>query len=642
MKLPGYAFLDLYADGQFDDGQRWIVTASDGKTRTSQTFRIDEQRTCYSERKDPAGIYRQVFSGGIPIPSGRTLPDVNAQFETNFKNYLSTIRTAYQTLIVSLLASLPLAERRALEQGEVQLLRLRQTVRKDGQSEDIRARKGFLLKLTHNDEITYYELIPSAGVIRLRTGLRFSTINGVRTEFPLHASIPGQTYSPEHNISTSLLLDWSAHVHGTVPTKLAYCIGFLDTVGFMPAAVSPGSAVIGSEVTALTSRLNAVARYIASNFLYVDEQQLRIQSRGMTVFDTIRARTEKRLETLTEIAKGFVPFWGSIEDLLSDDTNKKLLGAAGILLDLASFLCPIGKFMSGSVRLIRAASGASHMVVKASLPPFSTLSRKLLTASLKNLNPLDGVPMLLKTMGSGAGRGLLTAGRVSLAGIKRLTGHADNYRLLHNLPQAIDPGSWKPLTNNDRLATLNGVDDVLVRHTNPSDLNRFHLVDPTTSLSYGPRLRNDHLVPGRSTFKTLPQSESHVLAELPENAHIREILEVDGRATMLIDDIPYRLDGNQLRRADLIDDQSMFKSSPCRVRRAPGSEVCRTSYVTRDPAPTPAIGSYDESKDWAPWFGDSIYTPATADRAMLLKTLKKKADSRPRWSFRKGFTGGSR
>ena len=47
-----------------------------------------------------------------------------------------------------------------------------------------------------------------------------------------------------------------------------------------------------------------------------------------------------------------------------------------------------------------------------------------------------------------------------------------------------------------------------------------------------------------------------------------------------------------------------------------------TTFVTRDPAPTLAIGSFDENKGWAPWFGDSIYTPATADRAMLLKTLK--------------------
>ena len=249
-----------------------------------------------------------------------------------------------------------------------------------------------------------------------------------------------------------------------------------------------------------------------------------------------------------------MPFWGSIEDLLSGKTDRILIGVAGLLLDLASFITPIGKFMSGSVRLIRAGATASHMTAKASLPSFSTLTRKLLTATLSNLNPLDGLPTLLKSMGSGAWKGLRTAGRIGVSGLKKLAGHADSYRLVHNLPQTTDPGRWKPLTNNDRLATVNGVDDVLVRNTSPSDLTRFHPVDPVTSLPYGPRLHNhsDNLIQGRSTFKTLPPTESHVLVELPENARIREVLEVDGRTTLLVDDIPYRLDGNQLRRADLI------------------------------------------------------------------------------------------
>jgi hypothetical protein len=547
---------------------------------------------------------------------------------------------AYQTLIISLLTSLPLADRQALEWGDIRLLSLHLDEKLIKVRGDVRPRKGFVLQVTHNHEITYYELIPSAGVIRCRPHLRVSTVNGVRTTFPLHASIPGQTYTAE--ISTTLLLDWAAHLDGTQPADGAYCIAILGKVGDVPAGVPPIAAVRDSEVTPLaSSRLNAVAQYIATRFLYVDEQQLHTQARGMTAFDSIRARSEQRITMAAEIAKGFVPFWGSIEDILSGKIDRILIGAAGLVLDLASFINPIGKFMSGSVRLIRVGVTASRMTVKASLPSFSTLARKLLTASLSNLNPLDGIPTLLKTMGSGAWKGLHTAGRIGVSGFKKLTGHADSYRLVHSLPQTTDPGRWKPLTNKDRLATVNGVDDVLVRNTSPSDLTRFHPVDPVTSQPYGPRLHyhSENLIQGRSTFKSLPPTESHVPVELPEYAHIREILEVDGRTTLFVDDIPYRLDGNQLRRADLIDDQSMFKSLPCRVRRAPGDAVCKTSFVTRDPAPTPAIGSFDENKGWAPWFGDSIYTPATADRTMLLKTLKKKSRFPATVEFQQGIYG---
>lgn len=639
LKLPGYAFLDVYADGQFDDKRKWFVTRSDGKTRTRHWIKIDDKRILRHEelfRKDHEGIERRV----ITRYGGKTLPDINTQFETDFTNYLSKIRTAYQPLIASLLTSLPLTDRQALERGDVRLLSLHLDEKLIKARGDIRPRKGFVLQVTHNHEITYYELIPNAGVIRRRPHLRVSTVNGVRTTFPLHASIPGQTYTAE--ISTTLLLDWAAHLNGTQPAERAYCVAILGVVGDVPTVVSPIAAVNDSEVTALaSSRLNAVAHYIATNFLFVDEQLLRTQSRGVMAFDTIRTRSEQRISTTLEIAKGLVPFWGSIEDILSGKIEQILIGVAGVVLDLASFLTPVGKFMSGSVRLIRAGAKASQMTVKASLPSFSTLTRKLLTASLSNLNPLDGVPTLLKTLGSGAWKGLHTAGRIGVSGFKKLTGHADSYRLVHNLPQTTDPGRWKPLASGDRLATVNGVDDVLVRNTSPSDLTRFHPVDPVTSLPYGPRLHNHskNLIQGRSTFKTLSPTESHVLVELPKDAHVREVLEVDGRTTLFVDDIPYRLDGNQLRRADLIDDQAMFRSLPCRVRRAPGPELCQTSYVTRDPAPTPAIATFDETKGWAPWFGDAIYTPATGRAPMQVSSIAANSSLKAVLEFQKGMYG---
>ncbi|MBK5378548.1 hypothetical protein JFT81_28390 [Pseudomonas sp. TH43] len=628
VKLTRYTFLDLYVDDQFENEKRWGVTAADGTTRTSTTLRIDNKRQCLLERKDAAGHYQPYFSGGF-IANGKTLPNINVVFESAFNHYLTTATQAYKTLIASLMASLPLAERGTISQGDIEVLRLRIPLKQNGHPTDIRARKGFLLKVSKDDEISYYEVIPSAGLIRLRPGLRFSTIAGVRTEFPLHAVIPNQTYSPERNISTSLLIDDKAHFDGTTPAQKAYCIGYFDHVAHVPSADAVES---GSQPAALTARLNDVADYIASTFLYVDEQQLRIDARGMSAFDILRAESENRLEMLVTIIKGFVPFWGSFDDLQAENANSNVLGGVGLLLDLASFLCPIGKFMSGSIRLIKTATGTARVTVKASLPTFSTLTRKLLLSSVKNLNPLDGIPSLLK----GVGKGLLIAGRAGASGIRTLSAVA-NFRLFHNLPQAIDPGHWKALTVNDQLATINGIDDVLVRHTRSTDLKRLHLVDPATSLPYGPRLHNNRqLILGRSTFKALPPTENHALAALPEHARVREIFEVDGRTTLLVDDIPYRLDGDHLRRADLIDDQPLYKALPCRVKRA-GDDLCQTRYVTREPAPTPAVGSFDESKGWAPWFGDSIYTPAIAAQPLRLKTLKVKNQHPATLAFQKGI-----
>ncbi|WP_409316543.1 hypothetical protein [Pseudomonas sp. KCJK9016] len=634
LRLRGYEFLDLYADGQLDGGKRWIVSMFDGVTRSTTALRLDEQRILRAERENEWGGFDRAEEGAYKSWAGKFLPDINARFETAFSSHLATLRSAYQTLILSLLSTLPLAERRMIERGAINLLGLRHKARNDDRFEPVRARKGFVLQVTNGDDIAYYELIPSAGVIRRRTGLRFSYIGGERTEFPLHASIPGQTYDPERDLATSLLLDWAAHLHGKPPEEQQYFIGFLDSKGKLPGV----TASLDNSIPP-TSRLETLAEFIARTYLYVDEEHLRIQARGETVFDVTRAKSEQRLNTFKAIVKGFVPFWGSIEDLLSDDTTQKAMGAGGFLLDLASFLFPVGKFISGTVRLIRVANTASRMAVKASLPSFATLTRKLLTATVSNLNPLSGIPTLLKSTVSGVRRGLLGMGRLTVGGINKLTGHAESYRLVHNLPQHINPGQWKPLTDADRLATVKGVDDVPVRNTSLTDPGRFHLIDPATSLPYGPRLSShrNNFSQGRSTFTTLAQTDSHVLAEVPEHTHLREILEVDGRTTMLIDDIPYRLDGHQLRRADLIDEKSMFKSIPCRMRRAPGSDVCATSYVTRTPAPTPPLNSQDTDKGWAQWFGDTIYTPAIRSQPLLTSAVSTYKQLNASLEFQKGI-----
>ncbi|WP_166224615.1 deaminase domain-containing protein [Pseudomonas atagonensis] len=632
LALAGYSFLDLYADGRFDEGERWIVTQADGITPTKRRFRIDSQRKSHLESETPDGTYRDIF--GDIIPNERTFPDVNALFTSGFDRYQTNTSKAYQTLIASLLVSLPVTERKALARGDIEVLRLRRKLRH--KAGDIKARKGFVLKATQDDNtITYHEVIPSAGFIRPRNALRLTYIDGVRTELPLHAEVAGESYAPERDISATLLLDEKAFFEGTLPAEKSWCTGYLDSVLQIPAATFDSATAIGSEWTVLTTRLNELAEYIAAKFPYVDEKELRAEARGMTIFDEYRARNEKRQELAYSIVKGFVPFWGSIDDLLSDKTSNQVIGGIGLLADLASFLFPIGKFISGSVRLIKASSGTARIAVKASLPSFSTLSRKLLTSSLSNINPLSGIPTLLK----GIAKGALGVARSGVNGLKSLHGKVGAYRLAHNLPQAIDPGQWKQLNSSDRLVTVNGIGDVLVRHTSATDPKRLHLVDPVTSLPFGPRLRsNRHLIQGRSTYKALPPTESHALAEVPEHARVREWLEVDGRTTLLIDEVPYRLDGDQLRRADLINDQSKYKAMPCRIRRD-GGDLCQTKYVLRDPAPTPAHGSFDESKGWAPWFGDSLYTPAVAGRPMSLAALKSKNQFTGTVEFQKGIYG---
>jgi hypothetical protein len=94
-----------------------------------------------------------------------------------------------------------------------------------------------------------------------------------------------------------------------------------------------------------------------------------------------------------------------------------------------------------------------------------------------------------------------------------------------------------------------------------------------------------------------------------------------------------------LRRVDLMDLEDSYKAAPCRIRRMPGSAPCKTSYVIRDPAPTPDIGSFDTAKGWAPWFGDVTYIPATNRAAMQVDAIRTHSTLQGTMEFQKGIYG---
>lgn len=226
--------------------------------------------------------------------------------------------------------------------------------------------------------------------------------------------------------------------------------------------------------------------------------------------------------------------------------------------------------------------------------------------------------------------------------MRTLAGSAGSYSFTKGLPQVSEPGRWRPLIEGDQLARLDGVSDVPIRKipsTGPA--SRHFLVDPLSSRPYGPALSNgiDGLSPGRSAYSTVEKTDSHVVVHIGDNNEVVELLEVDGRTTLFIDDIPYRLDGDTLRRADVIETDTPLNALPCRIRRAPGAEVCQTRYVTRTPAPTPDIGLFDDSKGWAPWFGDSIYTPATHRAAMESSKIATHPTFHATMEFQKGIYG---
>jgi hypothetical protein len=629
MPDQAYNFHEVYASGKFHTNKKWIVTTQDGKTRSTRWISLSAERTTQADSNwafnEPPRVY---------FPIGKLLPDIALLFEAEFKNYLDPSKSAYETLIKSQLVSLPWADRRALEQGEVKVYTLREeTVDVAAKDETaaitlpLRARMGLILQATHDSSVCHYELLPRAGVVRLRPDLTRLMRGEIHKKAFLKMIFRSRVNSFVAVRSMSLPLDWDAHKTGSAPKTGATCEAIIDQLGetlSRPAANDDDEALL----TLSSPRATQIASFISTNLFFVDEKLLRIAALGETEFD--RQSSPKHW---LEFFKTFVPFWGSIEDLKSDSVGTRLLGVLGLIVDVVSFAIPLGKFAAGSIRL---AAAIGKVGIRATLPSFSKISGKLLRSSLKNLNPLDGIPSLLKS----TGRGMFRLGSKGLFKLKTVAGTADHYDFIKGMPQVTDPGQWRPWVSGDELASVRGIDDVQVRSTGSISTPGYHAVDPLSSKPYGPPLATHagELSLGRSRYSTLEKHNNHVIVELSENTRVHKVLEVDGRTTLFLDDVPYRLDGDTLRRADLIDIDDTYKAIPCRVRRAPDSE-CKTSYVFRDPAPTPDIGSFDDTKDWAPWFGDVIYTPATGRAPMRTASIATHSSLEATLEFQKGIYG---
>jgi len=138
-----------------------------------------------------------------------------------------------------------------------------------------------------------------------------------------------------------------------------------------------------------SNRAAGIAADIAKSFFYYDEDSLYAESRKQTDLE----RLEETRHTLLDKLGKFLPFFGNLDDLDSDNPNKRISAIFGLYTDSLAFALPLGKFASGMVKL---ASTAVRTGYKHALPQFSHLTGKLLVSSVQNFNPLDGMPSLAK------------------------------------------------------------------------------------------------------------------------------------------------------------------------------------------------------------------------------------------------------
>jgi len=591
---PRYSFRDVYM-WKGHANQDWRITRKDGETLTSGLISFDSE-----------GNLKSTASWIPQHLLARKLPDINELFETRYRTHLKATKNAYRTLLTSLFCSLPHDARQAIEYGETKIYTLRASTTGLELAQEthtltmpLRLRMGFILRLSYNGQTRWYECLPRSGIIRERSDMTTDMLDGrITTE---QWRLPRTTVSVTVRRGQRIPFDWNAQEKGRLPQNDATCEAIIEQFG-EPFTPEPPT---GSASPISSSRTARVAHFIATSLFYYDEDSLYASARQQTTLE----RAEKERHTLLIKIVPFVPIFGNLDDLGSDNPNRRVSAIFGLFSDALSFAAPVGKFFSGTAKL---ASTAIRSGFKAELPEFLSELRKLATASLQNFNPLDGVPTLTKSIG----RGIYAANRVALNkatnSIARLAGRTGRYDFVKGLPQVADPGHYRLLSASDELISVRTIDDIPARNISNTALPDYRMLDPVANKPFGPALINRvfGLTVGRSSYRPLQATDQHVLVGVAENANIREIPEIDGRTTMFINDEPYRLDGDWLRRVEQIDQSAQFKRRPCRIKRAPTKSVCIDEFVTGDAhIDTPEPRSFEESKGFAPWFGERLCTP---------------------------------
>ncbi|AXJ06264.1 hypothetical protein CFN16_19665 [Pseudomonas fluorescens] len=574
--------------------KNWLITRPDGETVTTATFSLDS-----------SGAIHTTATWIPQVIRNRTFPDVNKLFENEYQSWLTTTRAAYKTLLTHLFSCLPHDDLQAMEFGETKIYTLRkatQGLEADQETASLtmplRLRTGLILRLSNNSKTSWYECLPRAGILRKRNDITDNMLNGLlMTErWRVRTTVRVQVRRGQ-----SVPFDWEAHEKGKLPRKGATCTAIIEQLGNTYPPESPS----GYPPLMTSNRAAAIATYIAKALFYFDEDELFAVARNQTDLE----RLEEKRHTLLDELVNFMPFFGNLDDLDSDNPNKRIGAIFGMYSDSLSFAMPIGKFISGTLKLT---STAVRMGYRHALPQFSGLVAKLLVSSLQNFNPLDGLATLARNLI----RGLYAKVRQALVRvvrlIKRLAGRTGTYDFVKSLPEVSDPGRYRLLAPSDELATTRHSADVPVRKVNSTQPFDYRVMDPLTNKPYGPPLADKtfRLSLGRSEYSALEATDQQVTVRVAESAQVRSIPEIDGRTTLFIDEVPYRLDGDSLKRIEMIDDSTTFKHSVCRIRRAPGNEVCINEFFNGGPHPdTPALGSFDEDKGYAPWFGEKICLP---------------------------------
>ncbi|WP_408596290.1 hypothetical protein [Pseudomonas sp. PLMAX] len=383
-----------------------------------------------------ADIFTLDYHDGLKLaqPYFYMLQNIQTLYARTFDDYFKKIQQGTSTALKLALSKIPVADRIRLEYGALTFYTVREKFSDHATHETqrlrdkYRGRYGVIICAEHDFRKYYYELFTLRAECYSRQDLG---------DIFLTTSI--EYFEPSINTDKDRLqwqtqaLDWpldiNAYIKGTAPVKNT--TGKLVVEKLWESNETPQHAphTRSQLETFFSQRTSSTVARILSHFPPATYNELFDAGYGIAPLEAARKNAKDNIDLVLNL---IIPFKGCIEDLTSADPDREASGIFGCALDALAVV--------GSV------AGVASKFASVALKSGSLLSKsvKLVRLSgnfaLSLINPLDGIPSLLKKGGkitkNGVllitGQGIKTSGKATRQ-IRSVSGTLDAFSAAKSL-----------------------------------------------------------------------------------------------------------------------------------------------------------------------------------------------------------------
>lgn len=323
-------------------------------------------------------------------PYTHSLKNIQTLYKEKFDNYFKQLQLGTATALKLALSKLPEKDRICLEHGTLSLYTARKkfsdhsTQETQRQRDKHRGRYGVIICAQYNSQRYYYELFTLRAVCNSRHDLR-----NVFEETAIEYFDPTESADKDKKQWQTQALDWpldiDAYLNGTEPVKGVTNKLVVEKLWESYEAERGASATWGQLETFFSQKTEDIVDKVLEYFPPTKHDELYDVGYGITPLEAARKNSKENLDLILNL---IIPFKSCIEDLTSGDPDREASGAFGCALDA---LAVVGAVVGVVPKLASIAAKSGKLLVKA-----LKLVKLSASFSLSLVNPLDGVPSLMK------------------------------------------------------------------------------------------------------------------------------------------------------------------------------------------------------------------------------------------------------